>query len=245
MNDANLESLYNSVQQTKVEINDAKRMMYNNNKTALQAIESKKSETVTHGALVFDISGNDFRFRNKTSNKSININAVDRTIKNINKIEFDNSEITGISDELGDDSTIAISQKCAKELVSNHNHDDKYALVEHTHTEFEDLTVNKLNDKSIGSNGSDFFIPYVAGPYGVMEVGRYIDFHTGANQDYNVRILANNGIFEINKSGTRADVRCGKVNGYDLSTAFALADHNHDDRYAKIDHTHETGDHNE
>ena len=229
MNNTNFETLYKNVQRNKVEIDDAKRMMYNNNKTALQAIESKKSESVTHGALIFDIYGNDFRFRSKTSHKSININAVDRTIQNINKMELDKGVIAGISDEQGDDSTIAISQKGAKELVSKHDHDDKYALIDHTHDDvYASIDyINVINERLSG----EIYNHNHDGTYTSYDEGQRISNSLHSLTEFLNDLVRMNGNYESYLSLAAPEFI---ENNVKLSEKYALKNHTHE----ILDHTH-------
>ena len=67
----------------------------------------------------------------------------------------------------------------------NHIHDE-YSLTTHTHNGFDEITLNKINNCYIGDNGNNSperpFIPIVKSD-GVMEVGKYIDFHCTVNND--------------------------------------------------------------
>ncbi|MBQ4571403.1 MAG: hypothetical protein IJB21_06890, partial [Bacilli bacterium] len=105
----------------------------------------------------------------------------------------------------------------------NHIHDE-YSLTTHTHDGFDEITLNKINNCYIGDNGNNSperpFIPIVKSD-GVMEVGKYIDFHcTVANDgdeylDKSVRLTGflNQLYTGNNFSCANADVKSLSVTG--------------------------------
>ena len=124
---------------------------------------------------------------------------------------------------------------------------------DHTHT---DLTLKTLNDMPIIGK-TDFlttypFIPTVGWyPFNVMQ---NLDFHNKVKSGYIWRLCAytdtifqivNNGYVRltIDKYGTYIDknLRCDTINGINTSD-ISLNTHNHDDKYALVDHTHTTND---
>ena len=125
---------------------------------------------------------------------------------------------------------------------------------DHTHT---DLTLKTLNDMPIIGDNGEFittypFIPTVGWyPFNVMQ---NLDFHNKVKSGYIWRLCAytdtifqivNNGYVRltIDKYGTYIDknLRCDTINGINTSD-ISLNTHNHDDKYALVDHTHTTND---
>ena len=125
---------------------------------------------------------------------------------------------------------------------------------DHTHT---DLTLKTLNDMPIIGDNGEFittypFIPTVGWyPFNVMQ---NLDFHNKVKSGYIWRLCAytdtifqivNNGYVRltIDKYGTYIDknLRCDTINGINTSD-ISLNTHNHDDKYALVDHTHEYND---
>ena len=125
---------------------------------------------------------------------------------------------------------------------------------DHTHT---DLTLKTLNDMPIIGNNGEFittypFIPTVGWyPFNIMQ---NLDFHNKVKSGYIWRLCAyNDTIFQIvnngyvrltiDKYGTYIDknLRCDTINGINTSD-ISLNTHNHDDKYALVDHTHTTND---
>ena len=124
---------------------------------------------------------------------------------------------------------------------------------DHTHT---DLTLKTLNDMPI-IGGTDLittypFIPTVGWyPFNIM---MNLDFHNKVKPDYIWRLCAytdkdfqilNNGAIRltIDKYGVyiNKNLRCDTINGINTSN-ISLNTHNHDDKYALVDHTHTTND---
>ena len=76
----------------------------------------------------------------------------------------------------------------------NHNHDSAYAAINHTHSTFTDITVDTINGCAINPLNSTSLVPVPTIPViktdGVMEIGRYLDFHTNytGSQDYATRL---------------------------------------------------------
>ena len=70
-----------------------------------------------------------------------------------------------------------------------------------------------VGDNASGNNGTVGFIPRVASD-GVMEVGKYIDFHDANNNnvDYNTRLMSNAGALLINGNSIITSAG-GTVNG--------------------------------
>ena len=124
---------------------------------------------------------------------------------------------------------------------------------DHTHT---DLTLKTLNDMPIIGD-TDLvttypFIPTVGWyPFNIM---MNLDFHNQTTSNYIWRLCAiNNTTFQIlnngkirliiDKNGVYIDknLRCDTINGINTSD-ISLNTHNHDDKYALVDHAHTTND---
>ena len=79
------------------------------------------------------------------------------------------------------------------------------AFQNHTHSTFTNITVDTINGCAINPLNNNL-VPVPSIPIiktdGIMEIGRYLDFHTNydGSQDYNVRVDCSNGDFRINKT---------------------------------------------
>ena len=138
-----------SRRQKELLLNDVYRMINNNNHTAF-ANQAKIAECVSNGDLKFFIDSPKKEFVIRYGKKEIRFNCSDQNIKELNAIMFNNnSTIKGISDStLLPSSNIALSTKGAQQIKqsidnkadSTHDHDSKYADINHTHSEYADKT---------------------------------------------------------------------------------------------------------
>lgn len=85
---------------TKNEIEDAKRIMYNNNRHSSTSTKSKQSEIIANGNVIIDVKDGIIRFRENNKNNYITLNPAFRNIYNTNEIHFDNGILAGITDEI-------------------------------------------------------------------------------------------------------------------------------------------------
>ena len=159
------------------------------------------------------------------------------------------------------DTVVSISKNLITNALDNYYDKDHIdgqlsckSNTDHTHT---DLTLKTLNDMPIIGDNGEFittypFIPTVGWyPFNVMQ---NLDFHNKVKSGYIWRLCAytdtifqivNNGYVRltIDKYGTYIDknLRCDTINGINTSD-ISLNTHNHDDKYALVDHTHEYND---
>ena len=140
-----------SRRQKELLLNDVYRMI--NNINCAFANHAKIAERVSNGDLTFFIDSPKKEFVIKYGNKNIRFSCSDKTIKELNSITFsDNSTISGITDSIGflPRSTIALSEVWGKQKeneLRDHNHDEKYADINHTHSEYATKQkVNELNN---------------------------------------------------------------------------------------------------
>ena len=139
-----------SRRQKELLMNDVYRMI--NNINCAFANHAKIAERISNGDLTFFIDSPKKEFVIKYGNKNIRFSCSDKTIKELNSITFsNNSTISGITDNIGllPRSSIALSEVWGKQKeneLREHNHDDKYADKNHTHSQYAtNQRVNEIN----------------------------------------------------------------------------------------------------
>lgn len=167
--------------------------------------------------------------------KSVIIDPGNKAIKSLNSIDFENGDsISGISDEAGDDSTIALSQKA---LIDVQEQLDNKADKIHTHEISDVIDLQTELDGKADSN-HDHEISDVNNLQTTLTNHENL-ISTKADESMLTALAARVAIVELGKADTNhSHVAANITDLQNLLDGYAAANHNHDSSYSAINHTH-------